>query len=722
MARRKRKRINLNKRKNGGAGTAVGNLLRRAIQPLKAGVGINTLPTQTASVNNFRITTAPNNPSQVIPSGSIVSPQTQRNAERGRLSPMQLGNLNSSPAPRLGPASVDPLSTRERISQNTAGGGNPLGPDVPQDISSRLSANTGDGGGVDAQGRSTESGVTIPGYTTYNSVGGSKPSVPTAPAPEPTPEFARGGVSNFKSAPATGGGLSTALGQLGGGVRGEGITGTAIKDDYYANLLNQLEKDSQDNVDLDTIRRQNEQRAQAEINSINAIYSDLVGRAQRTGEENLGSERAINARSGTLGSSFGQDALQREKAETNKNIGEIENQKASTIADIYSRSRENALNEYQVMKDLKSKDFETYQAVQAQERAILDSGLNDTAEYMALQGLSAEDLDMDGLKSIAKDWKTTPEKVYNSIMAKQAELQQRDIDQREQMGEFDNTTGANSGGSYDESIQESIALSVLPVQLKNSVAESDYYKGIIRQGLADGRSAYEIADALMGYNISNPDNFTDNLRTIIGQGDLSLSEVSNIARLVNKGDTASALRKAELGVMKEAKKTVDGFTSDNIAINAYDRASELQNYVSGLSESKYRKVLGNVSGTIENNLGKLRKKEASEIKSQITQLTAKMRNTLLGSAVTPTEEAYLAPLIPDISDKPDVFLSKIQRLASEPLRELNSIRTTYGLIPLTFETLKNINLRVEDYYGMQSSAPQNTQSTSNSGGGGNWDW
>ena len=99
-----------------------------------------------------------------------------------------------------------------------------------------------------------------------------------------------------------------------------------------------------------------------------------------------------------------------------------------------------------------------------------------------------------------------------------------------------------------------------------------------------------------------------------------------------------------------------------------------------------------------------------------------MRNTLLGSAVTPTEEAYLAPLIPDISDKPDVFLSKIQRLASEPLRELNSIRTTYGLIPLTFETLKNINLREEDYYGMQSSAPQNTQSTSNSGGGGNWDW
>lgn len=716
MARRKRK--NLNKRKNGGAGTAVGNLLRRAIQPLKAGVGINTLPTQTASVNNFRITTAPNNPSQVIPSGSIVSPQTQRNAERGRLSPMQLGNLNSSPAPRLGPASVDPLSTRERISQNTAGGGNPLGPDVPQDISSRLEANTGEGGQTDAQGRSYESGVTIPSYS-----GSSKPSAPTAPAPAPTPEFARGGVSNFKSAPTTtGGGLSTALGQLGGGVKGEGITGTAIKDDYYANLLNQLEKDSQDNVDLDDIRRQNEQRAQAEINSINAIYSDLVGRAQRTGEENLGSERAINARSGTLGSSFGQDALQREKAETNKNIGEIENQKASTIADIYSRSRENALNEYQVMKDLKSKDFETYKAVQAQERAILDGGLNDMAEYMALQGLSAEDLDMEGLKSIAKDWKSTPEKVYNAIMAKQAELQQRDIDQREQMGEFDKTTGANSGGSYDESIQESIALSVLPVQLKNSVAESDYYKGIIRQGLADGRSAYEIADALMGYNISNPDNFTDNLRTIIGQGDLSSSEVSNIARLVNKGDTASALRKAELGVMKEAKKTVDGFTSDNIAINAYDRASELQNYVSGLSESKYRKVLGNVSGTIENNLGKLRKKEASEIKSQITQLTAKMRNTLLGSAVTPTEEAYLAPLIPDISDKPDVFLSKIQRLASEPLRELNSIRTTYGLIPLTFETLKNINLRVEDYYGMQSSAPQNTQSTSNSGGGGNWDW
>lgn len=718
MARRKR--VNQNKKKNGGTGTAVGNLLRKVTDPIKNATGRSTIPVQTASVNNFKIRTVPGDPSQVIPNGSIISRETQKQADKGKLSPMQMGNIYSSPAPRVNNATYDPLSTQQRINQNIAGGGNPLGPDIPQDISSRLEANIGDGGEVDSKGRSIESGVTIPSKT-YNSYGAGSTATPTPkPAPTPTPEFSKGGVSNFKSTTPAVGGLSKALGQIGGGMRGEGIAGTDIKDDYYANLLNQLEKDGQDNPDLNDIRRKNEQRAQAEINSINAIYSDLVGRAQRTGEESMGSERAMQARSGTLASSFGQGALQTQAENTDKNVGEIENQRASTIADVYARSNENALNEFQTMKQLKAQDFETYQAVQAQEKSILENGLNDMAEYIALQGLSAEDLDMDGLKKIAKDWKSTPQKVYNSIMAKQAELQQRDFDQQEQRGEFD-TTKASANGTVDnfgDFSDEAIAFSVLPTQLKNSDAEKKYYLEGIRQGLTEGLTPYEIADNLLGYKVSAPDQFSENIRPLIGESELAPQTIAQVAREINKGNKVKALELVENSIMARAKKETDNFVSESMTRTAFDRSSELISKI----EQSGKSPIGVVKGSMENWLGKLRGKEASKIKADIVRQVAEMRKQFSGSAVTPSEERFLAPIVPDLSDKPDVFMAKLQALGSEPIRQLNNIRAQYGLVEVDGQSLKDKKLRVEDYYGMQSSAPQNTQTTSSNGGGGNWDW
>ena len=98
-----------------------------------------------------------------------------------------------------------------------------------------------------------------------------------------------------------------------------------------------------------------------------------------------------------------------------------------------------------------------------------------------------------------------------------------------------------------------------------------------------------------------------------------------------------------------------------------------------------------------------------------------MRKDFSGSAVTPSEERFLAPIIPDLSDKPDVFMYKLEALGSEPLRQLNNIRTQYGLIPLDEVSLKDKNVRVEDYYGVNlggQTAPQNMAGQTQTGGGG----
>jgi hypothetical protein len=76
-------------------------------------------------------------------------------------------------------------------------------------------------------------------------------------------------------------------------------------------------------------------------------------------------------------------------------------------------------------------------------------------------------------------------------------------------------------------------------------------------------------------------------------------------------------------------------------------------------------------------LGKLKGSEAQKIQTQITQTVAQMRNQLLGSAVTPSEAAFLAPLIPDLNDTPENFMIKLNNLKNAPLTQHNNIRTTY---------------------------------------------
>lgn len=694
----------------------VSNVLNRAVNTVKSATGRNTLP-MGASVSSFNMQNYGKGST-----GSIMSPKTfkesQKSLQQGQnpnLSTAErVANINkfssvfSSSPVRPNNASYDPLTTQERVNQSIAGGGAQIGPQIPEGMV------LGDEETLDAQGRSTGMGGSPASYNPSQSFN-SKPSA--GPTESPMPEFQKSSVSSIGATTGAGVGVP---GSQAGGVRQLGIAGTQIEDPVLKNLLEQYGKDAQLDVDIDEIRDKNRRQSQAEIDAINAVYSDLVGRAVRTGKEAEGSERALQARSGTLPSSFGQGAMQAQAENTNQNVGEIENQRTQAISDIYANSENRALQEFQQLQNLKTSGIEGYiQAMDLQKEAM-DKGLDETAQYIALQGLSGDDLGVEGLQKLAKDWNTTPMAVYNRIATKKTELDNAVIERAGAMK--DAGMGESDTGGFDNFSQEAIAMSVLPTQLRNSDAEREYYQTGIKQGLEAGMDPYEIADVLMGYNVQNKDALSDNIRTIIGQSELSPSEIAQVARELNNGNKSGALLKAENGVMRRAKKEVDGFTSENVVKNAFERSNELQTYLNGLSEKQVRKLIGNVKGTIEDNLGKLRRSEATIIKSQITQLTAKMRNQLLGSAVTPSEEKYLEPLIPSIGDKPDVFMSKLQRLANEPLRELNSIRTTYGLIPLDFESLNDKNIRVEDYYSMGASMPQQQQYSTAGGGDSNWNW
>lgn len=560
---------------------------------------------------------------------------------------------------------------------------------------------------IDSSERSTGMGGN-PVYSNFNNFTENK-EIPT----KTSPEFQRSSVSSYGG--TTGSGIAGSE-NSGGGVRGLGIAGTQIKDPVLENLLEQYGKDAQLDINIDEIRDRNRQSSQAEIDAINAIYTDLVGRAVRTGKESTGSERAVQARSGTLASSFGQGALQTQAENTDKNIGEIENQRTQAIADIYSRSESRAMQEFTNLQNLRNSGVDGYLQAMELQKSNMEQGLDETAQYIALNGMTGDDLGIDGLKKLAKDWNTTPMAVYNRIASKRSELDNAVIEKAGAMkkaGMGEDT----SSGDFGYFSKESVAMSAIPTQLRNSDAEREYYQNGIKQGLEAGMDPYDIADVLMGFNVNKKDEFTSSVRQLIGQSELAPAKIADVARNINSGNMGNALSIVENSIMARAKKETDSFVSESMTKTAIQRSSELQNKINGLDKSP----IGVTKGTMENWLGKLRGKDASKIKADIVRQVAQMRKEFSGSAVTPSEEKFLAPIIPDLGDKPDVFMYKLQALGSEPLRQLNNIRQQYGMILLDDQSLNDKNIRVQDYYEMGFSAPQQ-QYSSTSQGGGNFSW
>lgn len=100
----------------------------------------------------------------------------------------------------------------------------------------------------------------------------------------------------------------------------------------------QAERDSYGKpVDENAIREQVRKEQQARINAINDVYDSMVGQENVAGQGRLGSSRAINARSGTIGQDFGnsQDA---KVAELNAgNVNAINKQRQLDIQGVYNK-------------------------------------------------------------------------------------------------------------------------------------------------------------------------------------------------------------------------------------------------------------------------------------------------------------------------------------------------------------------------------------------------
>jgi len=279
--------------------------------------------------------------------------------------------------------------------------------------------------------------------------------------------------------------------------------------------------------------------------------------------------------------------------------------------------------------------------------------------------------------------------------AGQTPLSYLDFIQKKTNIEKASNLAGTSDTSFDQFTKEQIALSVIPVQLRNSEVEHKRYLSGIKMGLTEGKTPFEIADALIGYKINNPDDFSAGIRQYIALANLSTQEIGNVSRLINSGNKAGAISVIENKMMNEQKKLdPDGYVGESTARYYANKVSEIKKQI---EDNGLMDAIGPLEGTAESISGRFKSGEAAKVMSKVTSLVAEMRNHLSGTAVTESEKKFLEPLISSLSDKKGIFITKLDEIKDNSLLRLNQVRKSAQLPELYEEQLLDRNKRAEVY-------------------------
>jgi len=252
----------------------------------------------------------------------------------------------------------------------------------------------------------------------------------------------------------------------------------------------------------------------------------------------------------------------------------------------------------------------------------------------------------------------------------------------------DGVTGA-LGGYHSDILVARLGKQIYGTRISDK--ESERVQSFIEKGTSMGKSELEIIDDVLGFNVTKNKELAGTLRNnllqIAEEDGLAGFDMLGLARLLNDNKMEEAIRRVELQVLNKAKQVdPDGYISESVTKTAVQRGKELEDYVLGLDKSPVGVIKGSFTKWIKR---KFRGKEEQEVLTKVTQLVVEMRNRLLGSAVTPSESLFLEPLVPDLNDTPQNFMTKLQNLQTEPQRELNNFRGVFGLPELGSAVLRD---------------------------------
>lgn len=125
-------------------------------------------------------------------------------------------------------------------------------------------------------------------------------------------------------------------------------------------MLDQLKQDANKTIDEEAIRQQEMDRIQEQINAIRGVYANEIAAANREGEGRLGSQRAISARSGLIGSDFGEAQKTKVEGYNRDVVNGINSRMSADIAAIFQKAQDRASERIKLETDQKRMDRDEY--------------------------------------------------------------------------------------------------------------------------------------------------------------------------------------------------------------------------------------------------------------------------------------------------------------------------------------------------------------------------
>jgi hypothetical protein len=167
---------------------------------------------------------------------------------------------------------------------------------------------------------------------------------------------------------------------------------------------------------------------------------------------------------------------------------------------------------------------------------------------------------------------------------------------------------------------------------------------------------------------------------------------------MNQGNYTKAIQTVENAVSQQAKNAWN-YVSELSVKNTISKSNDLKNTLSSLKDSP----VWVVAWTMESWLKKYASKNAKNIQSKIS---------LLEQWLDIKDKETAQRILPQLTDTPATFMTKLENLENNAMLELNGWRNIYGLPSLTTAALNNYANRVNLYRdGQTTSSSYNVQNT-----------
>lgn len=241
---------------------------------------------------------------------------------------------------------------------------------------------------------------------------------------------------------------------------------------------------------------------------------------------------------------------------------------------------------------------------------------------------------------------------------------------------------------------------LVPAALQNSDAEREALNTVITNAYKWGANEMDVALQYMWFNIMNEWDkdfamwLVDTIRTL---PEIPEWTIKNVSDLINRWQKTKAIQLTENLISKQAQQA-DNYISETSVKNAITRSNELSDFMEWLS----KKPNWVVKGTMQEWLWKLSSSDSKKLANYIAQLE---------TSLDIKDKDLASKIIPQLSDQPSVFASKLENLNSRLMQELNWWRDIYWLPALTTDALNNYSNRVSLYTNWSSSTSDYTTTT-----------